>query len=395
MAEGIKHLPKEQQETAKKLGLKLDYDFNGEAYYTVTGQNSNNSVRIPNTFFKAIEEDGDWHLTFRTNGKVAKTLKARDLWDQIAYAAWRCADPGVQYDDTINQWHTCPQVRPDQRLQPLRHRRHARAHARRNLAAHRPDDPPARARRHQPRRPGNPRHRRRVPHRHARTSTSCAPPAATASSSPPTTRSGRARAAGSRRKDLTTDDEIRLPSKPAAVQEIGEPQDPKFFQLLGLFLSDANSDATALHLDALPAEPRRRRAVRRSTSPTTGASGRYDDDYVNAADARRRRRRSTTPTSRPTRSTATLTNRRLISRLKAFVRTDARPAAASATKRSPPASPRRSTCSAACSPPTASSTTTRSSSQSDSLRAARRTCSSSCSASASNRALLDSTRPDP
>src|SRR5437016_4276865 len=108
MAEGIKHLPKEHRELAKKLGLKLDYDFNGEAYYTVSGQNSNNSVRIPNRFFKAIEDDGDWHLTFRKNGKTAKTVKARELWEQIAYAAWRCADPGVQYDDTINQWHTCP-----------------------------------------------------------------------------------------------------------------------------------------------------------------------------------------------------------------------------------------------------------------------------------------------
>ncbi|HLL87920.1 MAG TPA: hypothetical protein VK324_01320, partial [Tepidisphaeraceae bacterium] len=108
LAEGIKHIAPDQQELAKKLGLKLDYDFNGEAYYTVSGQNSNNSVRIPNRFFKAVEEDGDWQLTWRTNGKVAKTIKARDLWEQIAFAAWRCADPGVQYDDTINQWHTCP-----------------------------------------------------------------------------------------------------------------------------------------------------------------------------------------------------------------------------------------------------------------------------------------------
>src|SRR5829696_1924706 len=108
LAEGIKHLSAEQKETAKKLGLKLDYDFNGEAYYTVSGQNSNNSVRIPNEFFKAVEEDGDWKLNFRTKPGMSKTLKARDLWDQIAFAAWRCADPGVQYDDTINQWHTCP-----------------------------------------------------------------------------------------------------------------------------------------------------------------------------------------------------------------------------------------------------------------------------------------------
>src|ERR671921_6730 len=99
LAEGIKRLPPEQQEVAKRLKLKLDYDFNGEAYYTVSGQNSNNSVRINNAFFKAVEEDGDWHLTRRTDGKISKTLKARDLWEQISYAAWRCADPGVQYND--------------------------------------------------------------------------------------------------------------------------------------------------------------------------------------------------------------------------------------------------------------------------------------------------------
>src|SRR5437762_2537191 len=108
LAEGIKHLPKEHKELAKKLGMKLDYDFNGEAYYTVSGQNSNNSVRIPNRFFKAVEEDGEWPLFGRTNGKITKKLKARELWEQISFAAWRCADPGVQYDDTINQWHTCP-----------------------------------------------------------------------------------------------------------------------------------------------------------------------------------------------------------------------------------------------------------------------------------------------
>ncbi len=109
LVEGLKHLPKEQQEVAKKLHLKLDYDFNGEAYHTVSGQNSNNSVRVPNTFLKAVEEDGEWKLIRRTDGEVSKTLKARDLWAEIGYAAWRCADPGVQYDNTINEWHTCPQ----------------------------------------------------------------------------------------------------------------------------------------------------------------------------------------------------------------------------------------------------------------------------------------------
>src|SRR3989440_7157427 len=108
LVEGLKQLPQDQQDLATRLRLSLSYDFNGEAYMTVSGQNSNNSVRIPNRFFKAVEEDGDWNLNWRTRKGVAKTMKARELWDQIAYAAWRCADPGVQYDDTINQWHTCP-----------------------------------------------------------------------------------------------------------------------------------------------------------------------------------------------------------------------------------------------------------------------------------------------
>ncbi len=109
MVEGAKVMGVEQKKAAEMLGLKLDYDFNGEAYATVSGQNSNNSVRISNDFFKALEEDKDWNLNNRTTGDVCKTLKARDLWDKIGYAAWRCADPGVQYDTTINEWHTCPE----------------------------------------------------------------------------------------------------------------------------------------------------------------------------------------------------------------------------------------------------------------------------------------------
>ncbi len=108
MVEGLKHLPKDQQELAGKMHLKLDYDFNGEAYATVSGQNSNNSVRVPNKFLAAVEKDGEWDLIARTTGKVHKKVKARKLWEQIGFAAWRCADPGVQYDDTINEWHTCP-----------------------------------------------------------------------------------------------------------------------------------------------------------------------------------------------------------------------------------------------------------------------------------------------
>jgi ribonucleoside-diphosphate reductase alpha chain len=83
-------------------------DFNGEAYATVSGQNSNNSVRVPTEFLTAIEEDGDWDLIARTDGSVMKTVKARELWKKVADAAWRCADPGVQYDTTINEWHTSP-----------------------------------------------------------------------------------------------------------------------------------------------------------------------------------------------------------------------------------------------------------------------------------------------
>lgn len=109
LVEGMKHLPKEQRETALKLALKLDYDFNGEAYATVSGQNSNNSVRISNQFFHALDDDTEWNLIGRMTGKPSKTMRARELWDQVGYAAWRCADPGVQYDSTINEWHTCPE----------------------------------------------------------------------------------------------------------------------------------------------------------------------------------------------------------------------------------------------------------------------------------------------
>ncbi len=83
-------------------------DFNGDAYATVSGQNSNNSVRVTNDFIQAVIDDGDWSLTNRKDGSVRKTVKARDIWSQIADAAWACADPGLQYHTTINQWHTCP-----------------------------------------------------------------------------------------------------------------------------------------------------------------------------------------------------------------------------------------------------------------------------------------------
>ena len=89
-----------------------DTDWDSEAYRTVSGQNSNNSVRVTDEFLQAVETDGDWQLTFRKDGSVAKTLKARELWEQIGYAAWACADPGIQFHTTINDWHTCPASGP-------------------------------------------------------------------------------------------------------------------------------------------------------------------------------------------------------------------------------------------------------------------------------------------
>jgi ribonucleoside-diphosphate reductase alpha chain len=86
-----------------------DTDWDSEAYLTVSGQNSNNSVRVTDAFLKAVKDDADWALLKRTDGEVAKTVKAADLWEQIGHAAWACADPGIQYHDTINAWHTCPQ----------------------------------------------------------------------------------------------------------------------------------------------------------------------------------------------------------------------------------------------------------------------------------------------
>jgi ribonucleoside-diphosphate reductase alpha chain len=98
---------------------EYDTDWTSKAYLTVSGQNSNNSVRVPNAFMEAVKADGDWHLYWRTEKakakaenrepKPCKTIKARALWDKIAEAAWHSADPGVQFDTTINEWHTCPE----------------------------------------------------------------------------------------------------------------------------------------------------------------------------------------------------------------------------------------------------------------------------------------------
>ncbi len=108
----------EEKKVAALVKAGYDSDFNGEAYATVSGQNSNNSVRVSQAFLDAVTKDEDWALIWRTEiekakeegrtPKACRTVKARKLWDEICGAAWACADPGVQYDTTINDWHTCP-----------------------------------------------------------------------------------------------------------------------------------------------------------------------------------------------------------------------------------------------------------------------------------------------
>lgn len=99
----------EEKKVAALIAAGYPSDYEGEAYATVSGQNSNNSVRIPHEFFTALNEEKDWELKARTDGRVMKTIPAKEMWDMIGDAAWACADPGVQYDTTINEWHTCPE----------------------------------------------------------------------------------------------------------------------------------------------------------------------------------------------------------------------------------------------------------------------------------------------
>ncbi len=99
----------EEKKVSALIAAGYPSDFNGEAYATVSGQNSNNSVRVSEAFLQAVANDEHWDLRWRTDpSHVSKTVRARDLWQQIAEAAWRCADPGLQFDTTINDWHTCP-----------------------------------------------------------------------------------------------------------------------------------------------------------------------------------------------------------------------------------------------------------------------------------------------
>jgi ribonucleoside-diphosphate reductase alpha chain len=101
---------KATEEDKVRALIKAGYssDFNGEAYRTVSGQNSNNSVRATDDFMKAVLEDGPWQTRWRTNGAVARTHRARDIMNKVSKAAWRCADPGMQFDSTIQKWHTVP-----------------------------------------------------------------------------------------------------------------------------------------------------------------------------------------------------------------------------------------------------------------------------------------------
>jgi ribonucleoside-diphosphate reductase alpha chain len=105
---------KEREEKKAQALIAAGYasDFNGEAYHTVSGQNSNNSIRVSDEFMHAVSSGGAWQTRARTTGEVIDTYPAKDLWRMIAEAAWGCADPGVQYDTTINKWHTCPNSAP-------------------------------------------------------------------------------------------------------------------------------------------------------------------------------------------------------------------------------------------------------------------------------------------
>ena len=96
-----------REESRGFIAAGYSSDFNGEAYKTVAGQNSNNSVRVSDEFMQAVEKGGKWHTKARTDGSVIETYEAKDALEAVAQAAWACADPGVQYDTTINDWHTC------------------------------------------------------------------------------------------------------------------------------------------------------------------------------------------------------------------------------------------------------------------------------------------------
>jgi ribonucleoside-diphosphate reductase alpha chain len=313
MVEGLKQLHPEQQETARRLGMRLEFDFNGEAYQTVSGQNSNNSIRMPNEFFRKLDEDGDWHLINRTNKKVAKTIKARDLWNEIAYAAWRCADPGVQFDDTINQWHTCaasgrinasnPCVTADTRIltpggiwRRIDQMIHLPARVVTNLHGQGIAITDG----------SFPTGRRDVFELRTESGYSLK---LTADHKVWTRWRGWVAAA-----DLLPGDELRLPGQPATVQEIGEPADARLFQLLGLYLCEQGG-AASVDLSGAGDEAD---TFARYAAETWGEEP--DSTTQSVAPSQNASRAATADA--PPRATHRLANRRLISRLGAFVRSD-------------------------------------------------------------------------
>ncbi len=99
---------REEKKAHALIAAGYPSDFNGEAYHTISGQNSNNSVRVSDQFMTAVQSGASWSTRARTTGEIVETFEATNLWRQLAEAAWACADPGVQYDTTINRWHTCP-----------------------------------------------------------------------------------------------------------------------------------------------------------------------------------------------------------------------------------------------------------------------------------------------
>jgi ribonucleoside-diphosphate reductase alpha chain len=107
IADFIQWKVREEKKAKALIAAGYESDFNGEAYKTVSGQNSNNSVRVNDEFMKAALGGGKWQTRMRTTGKVVDTYEAAALWNMLAESAWACADPGVQYDSTINRWHTC------------------------------------------------------------------------------------------------------------------------------------------------------------------------------------------------------------------------------------------------------------------------------------------------
>ncbi len=110
---------REEEKAAALRDAGFDMRIDSDSFHSIQYQNANNSVRVTDDFMRAVEDDADWELTARTDGSVIKTVRARELMREIADAAWRCADPGVQYDTTINRWHTSRGVGTDQRVQSL------------------------------------------------------------------------------------------------------------------------------------------------------------------------------------------------------------------------------------------------------------------------------------